>query len=429
MNFLIAVQLQPISFFVAIVLLLIALLLISSALFSGSEVAFFSLNPKEIEKIEESQTRSSALILKHLKESDYLLATILISNNFVNVGIVMLSAYVADHIFIFDGSPTVQFIFEAVIIAGLILFFGEILPKVYAGLHPKKVASFMAYPLLVLKKFFKPLSSILVKSTNIVNKRLAKKMKGLSMDDISQALDLADDDATESKDILKGIVNFGNIIVSEIMTSRVDIEELDYTYELSKVFSIIIQSGYSRFPVFDDGPDNVKGIMYVKDLLPYLEKGNSFKWQKLIRPAYYVPENKKLNDLLKEFKARKNHMAIVVDEYGGTAGIITLEDILEEIVGDISDELDDDELSFIMLPDGSFLFEAKTQIKDFLRITNIPEEVFEKEAEEAETIAGMLLELRGEIPIKNEIIECKGYKFTIMSADQRRIKKVKFSTN
>ncbi len=429
MSFIIAVQLQPISFFIAIVLLLIALLLISSALFSGSEVAYFSLKPKEIEEIEVSQTRSSKLIIKHLKESDYLLATILISNNFVNVGIVMLSAYVAENIFIFDGSPAVQFIFEAIIIAGLILFFGEILPKVYAGLHPKKVASLMAYPLLILKKFFKPLSSVLVKSTNIVNKRLAKKMKGLSMDDISQALDLADDEATESKEILKGIVNFGNILVSEIMTSRIDIEDLDFTYELSKVLSIVIESGYSRFPVFDDGPDNVKGILYVKDLLPHLDRDNSFKWQKLIRQAYYVPENKKLNDLLKEFKTRKNHMAIVVDEYGGTAGIITLEDILEEIVGDISDELDDEDLSFITLPDGSYLFEAKTQIKDFLKITNIPEDAFDKVIEEAETIAGMLLELRGEIPIKNEIIEFKGYKFTIMAADQRRIKKVKFSTN
>lgn len=429
MSFIIAVQLQPISFFIAIVLLLIALLLISSALFSGSEVAYFSLKPKEIEEIEDSQTRSSKLIIKHLKESDYLLATILISNNFVNVGIVMLSAYVAENIFIFDGSPTVQFIFEAIVIAGLILFFGEILPKVYAGLHPKKVASLMAYPLLILKNIFKPLSSVLVKSTNIVNKRLAKKMKGLSMDDISQALDLADDEATESKEILKGIVNFGNILVSEIMTSRIDIEDLDFTYELSKVLSIVIESGYSRFPVFDDGPDNVKGILYVKDLLPHLDKDNSFKWQKLIRQAYYVPENKKLNDLLKEFKTRKNHMAIVVDEYGGTAGIITLEDILEEIVGDISDELDDEDLSFITLPDGSFLFEAKTQIKDFLKITNIPEDAFDKVIEEAETIAGMLLELRGEIPIKNEIIEFKGYKFTIMAADQRRIKKVKFSTN
>jgi len=429
MSFIIAVQLQPISFFIAIVLLLIALLLISSALFSGSEIAYFSLKPKEIEEIEVSQTRSSKLIIKHLKESDYLLATILISNNFVNVGIVMLSAYVAENIFIFDGSPAVQFIFEAIIIAGLILFFGEILPKVYAGLHPKKVASLMAYPLLILKKFFKPLSSVLVKSTNIVNKRLAKKMKGLSMDDISQALDLADDEATESKEILKGIVNFGNILVSEIMTSRIDIEDLDFTYELSKVLSIVIESGYSRFPVFDDGPDNVKGILYVKDLLPHLDRDNSFKWQKLIRQAYYVPENKKLNDLLKEFKTRKNHMAIVVDEYGGTAGIITLEDILEEIVGDISDELDDEDLSFITLPDGSYLFEAKTQIKDFLKITNIPEDAFDKVIEEAETIAGMLLELRGEIPIKNEIIEFKGYKFTIMAADQRRIKKVKFSTN
>ncbi len=421
------IQVQPLTVYVSVLLVFILLLLISSALFSGSEVAYFSLKPSHIEKLEESQTRSSAMILKHLDKSDYLLATILISNNFVNVAIVMLSSFVANELFVFNSSSTVQFIFEAVIIAGIILFFGEILPKVYAGLYPKKIASLMAYPLYALTKFFHPLSSIMVKSTNIVNRKLAKKLKGLSMDEISQALDLADDEATEGKEILKGIVNFGNIIVSEIMTSRVDIEEVDFNDEFSKVISIVIETGYSRFPVFNEGPDDVKGILYVKDLLPHLGKDNTFSWQKLIRPAYFVPENKRLNDLLREFKTRKNHMAIVVDEYGGTAGIITLEDILEEIVGDITDELDDEESNFIRLPDGSFIIEAKTQLKEFIKITKIPEDIFDKEAAEAETIAGMLLELRGDIPIKNEIIEFKGYKFTIIAADQRRIKKIKFS--
>lgn len=422
------IQVQPMTLYVGVLFVFILLLLISSALFSGSEVAYFSLKPSDIAEIEELQTNSSNLILRHLKNSDYLLATILISNNFVNIGIVMLSSFVADELFIFSGSPIVQFIFEVIIIAGLILFFGEILPKVYAGLNPKKVAAFMAYPLYGLTNFFRPLSSVMVKSTNIVNKRLAKKIKGLSMDEISQALDLADDVATEGKEILKGIVNFGNIIVSEIMTSRVDIEEVDFNYEFSKVVSIVVESGYSRFPVFNEGPDDVKGILYVKDLLPHLGKDNAFKWQTLIRPAYFVPENKRLNDLLKEFKTRKNHMAIVVDEYGGTAGIITLEDILEEIVGDISDELDDDEENFILLPDGSFILEAKTQMKDFIKITGILEDTFEKVTDEAETIGGMLLELRGEIPTRNEVIECKGYKFTILAADQRRIKKIKFSS-
>lgn len=273
------------------------------------------------------------------------------------------------------------------------------------------------------------MSSLMVRSTNIVNKRLARKMKGISIDEISQALELTDDEATEGKEILKGIVNFGNINVEEIMTARVDVEDLDIHSEFSKVISVVIESGYSRFPVYDEGPDDVKGILYVKDLLPYVGNDNTFKWQKLIRPPYYVPENKRLNDLLQEFKSRRNHMAIVVDEYGGTSGIITLEDILEEIVGEISDEMDEEEVNFVMMPDGNYLFEGKTQIKDFIKITGIPEDTFDKVSAEAETIAGMLLELRGEIPMKNEVVECAGYKFTIMSADQRRIKKIKFTVN
>jgi len=285
----------------------------------------------------------------------------------------------------------------------------------------------MAFPILLATKLFKPLSTIMVKSTNVVNKKLTKKMKGISLDEISHALDLTDDNITEGKEILKGIVTFGNTNAEEIMTSRVDVVDIDIKSELSKVISIIIESGYSRMPVYEEGPDDVKGILYVKDLLPYLNQDNSFNWQNLIRPAYYVPETKRINDLLQEFKTHKMHMAIVVDEYGGTSGIVTLEDILEEIVGDISDELDDDETNFSVLPDGSFVFEGKTLLKEFFKITEIPEEIFEKVSDEPETLAGLLLELKGEIPVKHEVIEYGKYKFTILSADNRRIKKIRFA--
>lgn len=421
------IHLQPITLGLIIAIITTLLLLISSALISGSEVAYFSLKPHDLAEIRILNGRANLLVLENLNTPEYLLATILISNNFVNVGIVILSSFIITELLTFDDPNVVKFIFETVFITALILFFGEILPKIYAGRYPRKFARYMAYPLRVLIKIFKPISTLMVKSTNIVNKRLAKKMKSLSMDDISQALELTNDEVTEGKEILKGIVNFGNITVDEIMTARVDVEDIDIRSELSKIIAVIIETGYSRFPVYDDGPDDVKGILYVKDLLPYLGLDNTFQWQKLIRPAYYVPENKKLNDLLHEFKARKNHMAIVVDEYGGTAGIVTLEDILEEIVGDISDEMDEEEVNFVVLPDGDYLFEGKTLLKDFLRITGLPENTFNKVSGEAETIAGLLLELRGEIPMKHEIINYAGHQFTIMSADNRRIKKIKFS--
>ena len=426
-SLLLMIQLQPLTVGLIISIIITILLLISSALISGSEVAYFSLKPNDINQIKELNNKRSKTAVKHLEKPEQLLATILISNNFINVAIVILSSYIAGNIITFNQSDIVQFIFEVVIITTFILFFGEILPKIYAGQRPKKFALFMAFPILLATKLFKPLSTIMVKSTNVVNKKLTKKMKGISLDEISHALDLTDDNITEGKEILKGIVTFGNTNAEEIMTSRVDVVDIDIKSELSKVISIIIESGYSRMPVYEEGPDDVKGILYVKDLLPYLNQDNSFNWQNLIRPAYYVPETKRINDLLQEFKTHKMHMAIVVDEYGGTSGIVTLEDILEEIVGDISDELDDDETNFSVLPDGSFVFEGKTLLKEFFKITEIPEEIFEKVSDEPETLAGLLLELKGEIPVKHEVIEYGKYKFTILSADNRRIKKIRFA--
>ncbi|SKB38001.1 gliding motility-associated protein GldE [Alkalitalea saponilacus] len=407
-------------------IIIILLLLLSSALISGSEVAYFSLKPTDLSEMREGESRAGKRAVKHLENPELLLATILISNNFVNVSIVILTAYIVGELVVFTTPGAWQFIIEVVFITGMILLFGEILPKLYAGLYSRKFSAFMAYPLLVLSRFFKPVSILMVKSTNVVNRRLAKKIKGISLDDISHALELTDDNITEGKDILKGIVSFGNINVEEIMTARVDVVDLDLKSEFSKVISVIVESGYSRIPVYDDGPDDVKGILYVKDLLPHLGKDNSFKWQGLIRQAYYVPDTKRINDLLQEFKTHKIHMAIVVDEYGGTSGIVTLEDILEEIVGEISDEMDEDEINFTIMQDGSYVFEGKTLLKDFFKATGLVEDAFRDVSGEAETLAGLLLEIKGEIPLKHEVVEYPPYKFTIMAADNRRIKKIRY---
>ena len=420
-------QFQPLTPGLLTALGVTIVLLLFSALISGSEVAYFSLRPSDIAEMKDQESKPSQQALKHLENPEKLLATILISNNFVNVGIVILSSFIATNLILFSETGIWSFLFEVVIITAMILFFGEILPKVYAGQVPRRFARYMAFPLLFLSRLFSPLSMLMVKTTNIVNKRLARRMKGISLDDISQALDLTDDNHTEGKDILRGIVTFGNITAEEIMTARVDVVDVDIKSELSKVIQVIVDSGYSRMPVYENGPDDVKGILYVKDLLPHLDKDNSFAWQELIRPAYYVPETKKINDLLQEFKTHKIHMAVVVDEYGGTSGIVTLEDILEEIVGDISDEQDDEELNFSRLPDGAFVFEGKTLLKDFFRITEVPEDSFQKLTDEPETLAGLLLELKGEIPVKHEIIDYNNYQFTILAADNRRIKKIKFA--
>lgn len=420
------IQFLPLTIGTVFAILLNLFLLLSSGLISGSEVAFFSLEPNDLDKLKEKKTRKNNMILTHLMDKEILLATILIANNFVNVAIVILTSFITNQLILFEGNSIIQFIFEIIFITSIILFFGEILPKVYASKIPLHFAGVMSYPLWVITRILKPVSLILTTSTGFVNKHLSRKLKNLSMDDISHALELTGNDITEEKEILEGIVKFGNIDVSEIMTARVDVIDVDIKSKYSKVLQTIIDSGYSRIPVFENTPDNVKGILYVKDLLAYLDHDNSFEWQKLIREAYYVPDTKMINDLLEEFQAKKIHMAIVVDEYGGTSGIVTLEDILEEIVGDITDELDEEEDFYTMQPDGSFFFEAKTQINDFHKVTNTDEETFNEVRGEAETLAGLILELTGEIPKKDEKIEYKNYVFTILAVDNRRIKRVKF---
>jgi len=407
-------------------LLINVCLLALSALISGSEVAYFSLEPNDLNALKEKQTKTNKQVLKHLENKELLLATILISNNFVNVAIVILTSFIATAIIDFGDNTMLKFVFEIVFITGLILFFGEILPKVYASQSPRKFAGVMAYPLLIFTRLLKPFSVVLIKSTNIVNRRIAKKVSNLSMADISHALELTGSDISDEKEILEGIVKFGNIDVSEIMTARVDVIDVEIKSDYNKVLQVIIDSGFSRIPVFDETPDNVKGILYVKDLLAYLREEADFDWQNLIRKAYYVPETKMINDLLEEFQAQKIHMAIVVDEYGGTMGIVTLEDILEEIVGEISDELDEEEEFYTKLQDGTYVFEAKILLNDFHKVTQTDEELFNAVRGDAETLAGFILELKGEIPQKNEAIEFNDYVFTVVAADNRRIKKVKF---
>ncbi|MCG8580324.1 MAG: gliding motility-associated protein GldE [Bacteroidales bacterium] len=409
-----------------IAILINVCLLLLSALISGSEVAYFSLEPKDIQSLKDKDNKRNRLVLKHLEDKELLLATILISNNFVNVAIVILTSFITAAIVDFGGENAIKSIFEIFFITGIILFFGEILPKVYASQSPRKFAGFMAYPLLVFTKVLKPLSLILTKSTNVVNRRIAKKVRNLSMDDISHALELTGSDISEEKDILEGIVKFGNIDVSEIMTARVDVIDVEIKSNYNKVLQVIIDSGFSRIPVFEETPDNVKGILYVKDLLAHLDEDTEFEWQSLIRKAYYVPETKMINDLLEEFQTEKIHMAIVVDEYGGTMGIVTLEDVLEEIVGDISDELDEEEEFYSKMPDGTIVFEAKILLNDFHKITDTDEEMFNDVRGEAETLAGLILELEGQIPQKNDVVEYGKCQFTIVAADNRRIKKVKF---
>jgi putative hemolysin len=401
------------------------LLLICSALISGSEVAFFSLEPTDVEKLKEYTHTSDHQVMAHLQRPNHLLATILIANNFVNVAIVMLLSFIGNTLFDFSSSPALGFFLQVVVISFLLLLFGEIMPKVYATRNGLKVTRFMSLPLKVLQKLFTPLVSFLITSTSFVNRRVARRGNDLSMNDLSSVLELTSGELNEDKEILEGIVKFGNITVAEIMTSRIDTVDLNIKSNFNKVISVIVESGFSRIPVYHDTPDKIKGILYIKDLLPHLNKGENFKWQSLIRPPYFVPETKKINDLLEEFQTSKIHMAIVIDEYGGTSGIVTLEDILEEIVGEISDEYDEDELNYVRESDGSYTFEAKILLNDFFKITGINEEAFDKVRGDADSLAGLILEAQGEIPDKNEIIVIAGCKFKILSADDRRIKKVR----
>ena len=411
----------------ALISLTVSLLLLGlSAIISSSEVAFFSLDPNTLNELEDSEKKADINILRLLKTPQRLLATILIGNNFLNVAVILLLTHFTTTIINFDKAPFIGFIFQAIFITFMLLLFGEIIPKVYATQFSKKTAVYSAPVLTALEKLFGPFVSFLVNSTSVVNNKLAKHNRSnISMDELSHALELTSNSKDEDTEILEGIIKFGNIQVVDIMTSRMDMVVVDIKTNYKQLLDIIIKSGYSRIPVSTGTRDNIKGLLYSKDLLPHLDKPANFRWQSLVRQAYFVPETKKIDDLLNEFQESKIHLAIVVDEYGGTSGLVSLEDILEEIVGDINDEYDNEEQLFTKIDNHTFIFEAKILLNDFFKIVEIEEDDFLKVTDEVETLAGLILELKGDIPSRNERIGYGRYVFEIMSVDNRRIKKVK----
>jgi gliding motility-associated protein GldE len=410
-------------------IIVLIFLLAVSALMSASEVAYFSLSPEDLEKLKTRKNKKAVMALKLHNMPERLLSTILVSNNTVNIAIVLLAAFLSTKTFDFSFNPVLGFIIEAVGITFLLLFFGEIMPKVYATKNQIKVSLFMAYPLSVLEVLFKPVTSLLILSTSFVKKRTRTRHPNISMDDLSDALELASENINEDEKILKGIVNFGNINVSEIMCPRIDVTAIDIKLGFNRVKSIIIESGFSRIPVYAGSFDSVKGILYAKDILPYTNSPDNFKWQSLMRPPHFVPETKKINELLKEFQIRKIHMAVVIDEYGGTSGITTLEDVLEEIVGEITDESDEDESLYHRIDERTFLFEGKVLLNDFFKIIEAEDDPFVEVRGESETLAGLILELTGEIPQKGQVITYGNFTFRIESADKRRIKEIRVELN
>lgn len=409
----------------------IIILLICSALISASEVAFFSLTPAQIREIRSNDSKINKPAITILETPKLLLATILIANNFVNVAIVIISTFETSRLFDFKDTPVLAFVIQGLLITSLILLFGEITPKMYATNHNLKVVRVLSPMIQILIRIAKPLSLILMYSTSFVEKRIQKKNSLISIDEISEAIDISTDHSghEEEKKLLKGIVKFSDIEVNEVMTPRIDITAIDENLTFDKLIALIIDTGYSRIPVYDGNLDKITGVLYVKDLLPHSGENAGFNWQTLVRPAFFIPENKKINDLLEEFQLKKIHLAVVVDEYGGTSGIVTLEDILEEIVGEISDEFDtaDDNVEFVRIDDYNFIFEGKTSLIDFYKILNLDNDIFDKVKGTAESLAGLVIELMGRIPQKNESVTYHQFTFKVEVADLRRVKRIKVS--
>jgi len=418
-------------------LLSIILLLVMSALVSGSEVAFFSLSPKLVHELKEEQSNISIKILELIRKPRELLATVLIFNNFINVAIVLLSSLIsvllfnpADVVILgFELSGNLQvFLINVVLITFLLLLIGEVIPKVYAARYPVKLLRITVAPLDVVNSFLVRIkvTPLLVKSTNLFSSEPKLNSHNVTMDDLQHALDLTSKTEIEVEDqkILEGVVKFGNTDVKQIMTPRVQSVLIEISTPFKEVVKLIKETHFSRIPIYEDSIDVVKGVLYAKDLLPYLDR-EFMDWEPLMREPFFVPENKKIDDLLKEFQSKKTHLAIVVDEYGGVSGLVTLEDVIEEIVGDITDEFDDDELYFSKLSDDCFVFEGQTSLINMYRALGVKGEEFEEHKGEADSVAGFVLEIAGRIPLKGESISFKNCKFTIESADRRRIKSVK----
>lgn len=421
------VEVSPLSSSGIIALVLALFCLVASAYFSGSEVAFFSLGPNELEELKESDKKHDRQILDLLSRSDYLLGTILVGNNFFNIAITMLVSYVVGQTLDFTNSPTLGFLVQVIGITSVVLFFGEILPKVYFQNHALQSARMVAGLMSFLERLSRPITRGLVRLGNLVSKAFKQNGTSVTPEDLEKAIELTTDRA-EEKGLLNEIVRFYQKSVSEVMTPRMDVAALEYDTSYSEVKCFIIEKGYSRMPVYDDRIDNIRGVLYAKDLLPYLAKGEDFQWQSVIREAFFVPESKRVNNLLEEFREQKIHMAIVVDEFGGTSGIVTMEDLLEEIVGEIEDEYDEEERLYEEQPDGSIIFDAKISILDFLRIAQLQEtpEISEQ-MDEADTLGGLLLEKKGDFPLVGEVITLDGYPFKIIEMGRRRISKVLFT--
>ena len=399
-----------------------------SAFVSASEIAYFSLKDTDFEKFESQRTLD--MVKKLLANPEKLLATILISNNLVNVTIIILCNFVMNQV-LEVSSSVLDFIIQSVFLTFLILLFGEIIPKIYSSNNNIRFASFAANGLTFLSKLFNPISRIMVKSTIIVNKVVTKRADDISMDDLSQALELSEVNSENEKELLEGILTFGDKTVAEIMRPRVDVVDIDFKADFDEVVKIVVENGYSRMPVYEDNNDNIKGVLYAKDLLPYIGKrSKDFNWTTLLRQAYFVPETREIGDLLEDFRKTKVHMAIIVDEFGCTQGIVTLEDILEEIVGDINDEYDTDEdNSYKKINDNTYIFEGKTLINDFYKITDIEEDAFEEIEDDAETIAGLILNLKGDFPKEKETIEYGRFQFQVLKVSKHRIVSVKVKIN
>lgn len=411
---------------VIIAAVLAAILLIFSGFASGSEIAFFSLSPQDISELEPEKNSTDAKIQMLREDSERTLATILITNNFVNVTIIMLCNYVFSRIIDFGNTVWLQILCITVLLTFLLLLFGEIMPKIYARQNSLAYCRRITGPLLIMRKLFWPIETLLLHGGILAEKVVPQENHILSVDDLEQALELTDkDEIKEEQSMLQGIIRFGDETAKEVMTSRQDVVDLDIKSSFQEVLNCIVENNYSRIPVYQDNSDNIRGVLYIKDLLPHLSKPASFRWQSLIRPPYFVPETKKIDDLLREFQDNKVHIAIVVDEFGGTSGIVTLEDILEEIVGEINDEYDEEEKNYTKINRNTYVFEGKTLLTDFCKILDVTDEEFEEVEGDADTLAGLLLELKGDFPVVHEKFNYKNYQFEILKIEERRIAKIK----
>lgn len=407
--------------------ILACLLLVLSGFASGSEIAIFSLSPNDVSELDPEKNPADRHIQMLREDSERTLATILITNNFVNVTIIMLCNYVFDSVLHFGPKAYwLEFLCITVLLTFLLLLYGEIIPKVYSRQNPLKFCRRAVSGILFARKLFWPIENILLRSEFLAEKVVQKENHHLSVDDLEQALELTDkEEIKDEQSILQGIIRFGDETAKEVMTSRQDIIDLDIRSNFSDVLKCIVENNYSRIPVYQDNVDHIRGILYIKDLLPHLNKSASFRWQSLIRPPYFVPETKKIDDLLREFQENKVHIAIVVDEFGGTSGLITLEDILEEIVGEINDEFDEEEKTYSKLNYNTYVFEGKTLLSDFCKILAIDDDEFSEVEGDADSLAGLLLELKGDFPSIHEKIDYKNYTFEVFGIEERRISKIK----